>query len=168
VPAVEAAILLRPTLSRALYLQQAGRALRPGKPRALILDHAACIARHGLPDAEHAWTLEGRGKEKPQQDGARQCEACGAFNPPAVRHCSSCGTAFPTMAASALPRARFERASELDEIDAAATDWLASVSYGEALRWAVHDRARLREVARVRGYRPGWVYYRLKEAKNVA
>jgi superfamily II DNA or RNA helicase len=60
VAGVTAAILLRPTLSRALYLQQVGRALRPGKPRALVLDHAGCTLRHGLPDTPHQWSLQGR------------------------------------------------------------------------------------------------------------
>ncbi len=167
VPAVVAAVLLRPTMSRALYLQQAGRALRPGKPRALILDHAGCIARHGLPDTEYPWSLEGRAKEQGQRERARQCEACGAFNPPGRSHCCECGAAFPT-ATPTLPRLRGERVSVLDEIDAAAADWLTSISYGEALDWAGADKARLREVARARGYKPGWIYWRLKEAQNVA
>jgi DNA repair protein RadD len=40
IPAVEAALLARPTQSTGLYLQQVGRALRiaPGKDRAIILD----------------------------------------------------------------------------------------------------------------------------------
>ena len=48
VPSIGAAILIRPTKSLALYLQQVGRALRPapGKERALILDFAGNVARH--------------------------------------------------------------------------------------------------------------------------
>ena len=42
VPAIEAVIMLRPTQSLSLYLQQVGRGLRPlaGKETAIILDHA--------------------------------------------------------------------------------------------------------------------------------
>ena len=60
VPAIGAAILLRPTASLALHLQQVGRALRlaPGKDRALILDFAGNISRHGMPDAPRQWSLD--------------------------------------------------------------------------------------------------------------
>lgn len=66
VPAIEAAILLRPTQSLSLHLQQIGRALRPapGKDAAIILDHAGNCARHGLPDDDREWSLEDRQKRK--------------------------------------------------------------------------------------------------------
>jgi DNA repair protein RadD len=94
VPGVVAAILLRPTMSRALYLQQVGRALRPGKPRAFILDHAGSVLRHGLPDAPYEWSLEGRPKEDRSRDRSRQCESCGAFSAYTATCCSECGRAF--------------------------------------------------------------------------
>ena len=47
VPGVEAAILLRPTRSLALYLQMVGRALRPGKELAYVLDHAGNVTATG-------------------------------------------------------------------------------------------------------------------------
>lgn len=58
-PSIEAAILLRPTKSLGLYLQQIGRALRPypGKENAIILDHSGNCLRHGLPDEEREWSL---------------------------------------------------------------------------------------------------------------
>ncbi len=68
VPSIEAAILLRPTDSLALYLQQVGRALRPadGKSAAIILDHAGnSVSRlyggrgHGFPDDDREWSLDG-------------------------------------------------------------------------------------------------------------
>jgi superfamily II DNA or RNA helicase len=84
---VVAAILLRPTMSLSLYLQQVGRALRPGKPRAFILDHAGNIERHGLPDFPHNWSLEGRPKGSSYGAPVRRCEACGASNPISAKHC---------------------------------------------------------------------------------
>ena len=61
-PAVEVAILLRPTQSLVLFTQQIGRALRPypGKKCAIILDHANNTRTHGLPDEERNWSLQGK------------------------------------------------------------------------------------------------------------
>jgi superfamily II DNA or RNA helicase len=65
-PAIEVAILLRPTKSLSLYLQQVGRALRvfEGKEYAIILDHVGAISSHGLPDEDREWSLEGITKKK--------------------------------------------------------------------------------------------------------
>jgi superfamily II DNA or RNA helicase len=61
IPAVEGIQMLRPTKSTSIFLQQVGRALRPspGKKEAIILDHAANVFRHGMPDEERVWTLNG-------------------------------------------------------------------------------------------------------------
>lgn len=61
VPAMEAAILLRPTKSLCLYLQQVGRALRPYEGKtAIILDHVGNHERHGLPDDDREWSLDSK------------------------------------------------------------------------------------------------------------
>jgi DNA repair protein RadD len=162
VPGVVAAILLRPTMSRVLYLQQVGRALRPGKPKAFILDHAGCIQRHGLPDHLHEWTLEGRPKKGASAGASqlhtRQCEHCGAFNPPTAMHCLECGTAL------VKPKMRDDIAVELTEV--APAPWFATAPFDEVIRWAGRDRTRLSEIARARGYKPGWVYYRMLEPQD--
>lgn len=61
VPDIEAVQLVRPTKSLALYLQQVGRGLRPseGKTEAIILDHADNVFKHGFPEQERIWTLDG-------------------------------------------------------------------------------------------------------------
>lgn len=101
-PAIEAAILLRPTSSLALYLQQVGRALRPhpGKREAIILDHAGnSLPRemggrgHGFPDDPRDWSLDGAQARK--QTGERTiqtviCGTCfGVFRPAPC--CPYCG-----------------------------------------------------------------------------
>jgi DNA repair protein RadD len=61
---VRCVIMARPTASLTLYLQCAGRGMRPdeegGKQDLVILDHAGNMARHGYPDEEREWSLEGR------------------------------------------------------------------------------------------------------------
>lgn len=97
VPAIEAAILLRPTKSLSLYLQQVGRALRPmaGKSEAIILDHAGNSITHGLPDDVREWSLADREKRKksaPTEVHVRQCDECFFVYRPAPR-CPQCGHA---------------------------------------------------------------------------
>lgn len=100
-PSVEAALLLRPTQSLALYLQQVGRALRPmaGKTSSIILDHAGNSLRHGLPDDERAWSLDGWASKQSKNAGGeypvRTCPRCFAVMPAAAQHCSACGNKLP-------------------------------------------------------------------------
>jgi superfamily II DNA or RNA helicase len=96
VPAIEAVILLRPTQSTGLYLQQVGRALRTseGKSHAIILDHAGNGLRHGLPSQIRDWSLDApaRGKRSKPSDALpiKQCLSCYAVHIPAPV-CPECG-----------------------------------------------------------------------------
>lgn len=99
-PAVEVAILLRPTKSLGLYLQQCGRAIRPhpDKERTIILDHAGNTARHGFIDDDREWTLadgfvQGRGKGD-KAETVRTCTACFAMHKPSPS-CPVCGYVYP-------------------------------------------------------------------------
>lgn len=90
-PVVTAAILLRPTQSLSLHLQQVGRVLRPapGKERAVILDHVGNCLRHGLAEEVREWSLEGAKKRKrgsgPDDEvtAHRQCPSCFCVHTPA-------------------------------------------------------------------------------------
>jgi len=101
VPGIVAAILLRPTQSLGLYLQQVGRALRTadGKSHAIILDHVMNHERHGLPDDPREWSLAGRDRSKKKSaddaPACRQCEKCYAVSPASAQKCRDCGAAFP-------------------------------------------------------------------------
>ena len=95
-PIVACAVLLRPTASLSLHLQQVGRVLRvsPGKPRAIILDHVGNCRRHGLAEEFRDWSLEGirrRGKKGQQDDvqSTRQCPQCYAVHTPSP-NCPQC------------------------------------------------------------------------------
>jgi DNA repair protein RadD len=152
VPAIGAAILLRPTQSLALYLQQVGRALRPapGK-RALILDHAGNVIRHGLPDDPRTWSLQGAKPDRADKRAAafRRCPHCGALNLAGAAHCVECGVVFQAAKAPAVARPD-----------------LAAASYREALEWAGSSVSRLKLVAAARGYKPGWVWARISELRE--
>ena len=99
IPVVTAAILLRPTKSLALYLQQVGRCLRPypGKECSIILDHVGNVFQHGLPDQDREWSLNGVEKRN-RNNGEigeslefNQCEHCYAVYSIHLRICPQCG-----------------------------------------------------------------------------
>lgn len=106
-PAIEVAILLRPTKSMALYLQQVGRALRVmgGKDCAIILDHVgnsgrvssgSFIPKHGMPDDDREWSLKGRERKRRRDDDEpdakiRTCPACYCVHKSELTECPQCG-----------------------------------------------------------------------------
>lgn len=92
-PIASVAILARPTMSLALYLQQVGRVLRPhpGKKRALVHDHAGNCLRHGLPMDERDYSLEANERAKPE-DTHHACPVCHAVVPKTSTECEHCGS----------------------------------------------------------------------------
>lgn len=163
VPAVGCVILMRPTKSLGLYLQQVGRGLRPapGKSHLVVLDHAGCSLQHGMIEADRQWNLEGRDR-KAKAPSTRQCKACFAVFD--GRSCPECGWAPP--AASAEPREIEHVPGELQEVtgvtrqpDDPRTVELRTQPLKSLTRWAAGDRDRLNEIARARGYRQGWVWH---------
>lgn len=96
---IDCVIDAAPTQSVALALQRWGRALRPGEGKtAILLDHAGNMLRHGFPDDEREWSLEG--EEKTGRGGASTSQPpmiCGdcynAIKRPAPTHCPHCGKA---------------------------------------------------------------------------
>lgn len=116
-PAIECAIMLRPTASLGLWIQQAGRALRPmeGKTHAVLLDHAGNTMRHGLPDEDREWTLEGRTRSgAAPQVHIRICPSCFGANRSSATVCEYCNVPFPE-----TPRSINQVAGELVEADQA-------------------------------------------------
>ena len=80
-PDAEVCLLLRPTQSTIIYVQQVGRILRyvEGK-RAVIYDLVGNVFTHGLPDEDREWKLDGKLK-RPKLNEAdeiriRMCDAC--------------------------------------------------------------------------------------------
>jgi DNA repair protein RadD len=159
IPALGAAILLRPTQSLALHRQQIGRALRPapGKTKAIILDHAGNTMRHGLPDDEPEWTLEGRKRKASDGDSApaiRRCPECFAVMRATATQCSECQYIFQVV--GRLPE---QEAGELVEIDAETLRRQRRSEQGRA-----QTLEALIEIGGQRGYRPGWAQ-RVMEAR---
>ena len=92
---------------------------------------------------------------------AKQCEHCGTINPINAEHCCECGTVFVSEKKQMAPPK--ERFTELTEILPGETSILASMPREDAWAWAGRDRERLKIVAKARGYKLGWVWYRMQE-----
>lgn len=158
IPAITAAILLRPTQSPGLYLQQVGRALRPapGKPHAYILDHVGNVITHGLPDEVRPWTLDGDVKPKKKKDQAEaqvkvlMCEECFCCHAPAPV-CPECGFEYPPNEGRPMPEQVEGDLIEMTEEHKKAfrKDQNREVARARGL-------AELEQIEKARNYKPGW------------
>lgn len=164
VPAMETVILLRPTASLTVFIQQSMRGMRPDRKNifkeSIILDHVGNVHRHGLPDAPREWTLEGatRRKNSPGGVGIRNCPMCfGVYAPAPV--CPYCG-----YAKEMNPRMLAEEAGTLKEFDAAEAEKAARRSRMEVGMARTMDD--LKRIAQDRGYNPGWVW-NMARAKKI-
>lgn len=155
VPSMETVILLRPTKSLTLYIQQSMRGMRidrnnPGKT-AIILDHVGNVLRFGLPDEERQWSLEDRKKKgrnhAPSEIKITVCPKCFSVYKPAPR-CPYCGAENIMKEHAEIE----QKAGELQEFTAEQRKQ-RRMEVG-----AAHDIKTLEEIARLRGYSPGWVY----------
>lgn len=91
VPDCECTVLLRPTQSLTVYIQQSMRSMRymPDKA-AVIIDHVGNCYLHGLPDDDRKWTLEPKKKQE-NTVKIRECKNCFAVYPPSFDKCPYCG-----------------------------------------------------------------------------
>lgn len=152
-PGAVVAILLRPTQSEGLYLQQVGRVLRPAcdKTCALVLDHVGNVHRHGFPDDLRRWTLDDSRKRSrgngPAAPSVRTCQHCfAAFRPQPT--CPVCGH----NCAPQNPRQIKQVSGELKELKR------EEVKQRVAERKAARTLQQLLALAKERGYSPGWAH----------
>lgn len=90
IPDCECTVLLRPTQSLTLYIQQSMRSMRymPGKT-AIIIDHVGNCYLHGLPDDDRQWSLEPEHKQETEVK-IRECPNCFAVYSPSLSKCPYC------------------------------------------------------------------------------
>lgn len=156
-PAASTAIIARPTMSRGLWRQMAGRVLRtcPGKSRALILDHGGNAVRHGHIYAPDPAELQQSRHATRDSDAPATsvCPSCfGVYYRQADTACPYCGAV-----REVKPRRISTASGELERVD-----WTAA-----PLAKQPDDRARdaareLAAKARANGYKPQWVWFQLK------
>lgn len=160
IPVVAAAIMLRPTESTGLYMQQGGRVLRPfpGKEWSTIIDVVGNTAKHGMLQAKRPWSLKAgvKGMER-GVSATYRCRHCYMRAEVGPDACEGCGRSLerrhrmPTVAA---PAPEFVPLTT-DGLGAFSDEQIVAMPYASALKIAKTE-AELQRVARVRGYKPGW------------
>jgi len=159
VPDCECVILLRPTESLTLFIQQTMRAMRyqPNK-QAIIIDHVGNWYRHGLPDTEHNWKehFEG-GKKKKSKDNSvpiKECPECFGVVESSYKICPYCGCEFPKEEQEGYDL--IENA-ELEEVT---EDKVIQLNLKTAEECESVEE--LYQLAKENGYKPGWAYVQAK------
>jgi superfamily II DNA or RNA helicase len=158
-PACGCVVMARPTMSKSLYMQMAGRGLRSakGKTDCLILDHAGNTGRHGFVTDPQTFTLAGQPETQAQP--ARMCPQCFAYQESAKPVCDRCGYAWPVATGTGEKQ-------ELEHRDGELVQLLSSeVAKGSAVDLAGKTRAmaKLRDQARATGKPPTWANGRFRE-----
>jgi len=158
VPDCSTVIMLRPTKSLSLYIQQAMRGMRykPGKT-SIIIDHVGNVNEHGLPDMDREWDLKGIKKtNKDDVMPIKECPHCFGTYPSELGNiCPYCGYEIP----------KEERETELEEIDAELSEITLDMSEGKYGTMEAKDAnsvEEMYEIAKAKGYKPGWAYIQSK------
>lgn len=167
-PDIGCVLMLRPTQSLSLYIQQSGRALRY-KPQktAIIIDAVANYARFQLPDMPYEWSLD-----KPVNLPKRMNQN-GDFK---IRTCKECFMVFPT--APVCPFCGAAYALEPKEIKAHEEIQLERITEEKKRELERLRKKQKREVGmcttfrellnieKERGYKTGWAF-RMAKMKGI-
>lgn len=177
-PACYGIICLRPTMSLSLWLQMCGRALRyEDNKRAKILDQTGNWEKHGLPDDDRDWSLDGTVKNKTSEERkknvyAKQCLKCYYVMHDYRRSCPACGFIFPIQVRTIdqvdgdleqITRdkiAEVKRRKQEAQI-ARATEAMEAKARRKIVNRKKHNcttLAEFTELAKEMGYKPGWGY----------
>lgn len=156
-------VLLRPTESLVLYIQQAMRSMRyqPGK-HAIIIDQVGNYKRFGLPDVQREWTLADRKKQgkknSDNQDApiVKTCDQCFAVINANCKICPFCG------AEVEVEQIQIEIDKEAKLTDV--TDFKFTTNYLVTKKPAeLNSMQELYAYAEAKGYKRGWAWYQGKQ-----
>lgn len=163
-PNASVALLLRPTCSLPLFIQQSCRVLTPfeGK-KAVIIDYVNNVQKHGLPTDDHEWCLGEQVKKRKQynEDGTlsiRQCSECFRCFKTAPK-CPWCGKEYVVKGRELrqIQDVELKKIEEIQRIEEEQKRLAARIEVGQC-----STIAELRRIAKERGYAPGWVWQMAK------
>jgi superfamily II DNA or RNA helicase len=155
IPDCECVILLRPTKSLTLYIQQSMRAMRykEGK-EAIIIDHVGNCFEHGLVDEEREWSLESK-KKKDKEVKIKECPICYAVMKPNEKICPNCGYIFQTQ------ERKEKKVIDIELEEVTALNILANKPYNYYTR--IKTLKKLIQFAKAKGFKSGWILHKIPE-----
>lgn len=149
VPDCEVAILLRPTQSLTLYIQQSMRCMRyMENKKAIIIDHVGNAFRFGLPDMDREWSLEEVKKTKKREENivkVRQCPECFFTHEPS-NICPMCEFVYPI------------KERTVEEIKDAALVKITEIVLDYQTVDDCSSMSELYAFAKKKGYKPGYAF----------
>ena len=165
VPDCSCVIMLRPTKSLVLDVQQSMRSMRyqPSKT-AIIIDHVANYTRFGLPDTDREWSLNDRKKQKRSNTentvGTTMCTQCFAILPAGTKECPFCGYVIETQQQSK----QIDQTAKIEKItsDFTMTTNYTDVKYSRMKPEDAMSVNDLKGIQKARNYKPGWLYFQMK------
>lgn len=156
VPDCSTVIMLRPTQSTSLYVQQSMRGMRykEGKT-SIIIDHVANYLQHGLPSTDRIWSLDGKMKNGNKLEVTiKECPDCYAVYESALNVCPHCGFE---------REAEHEKEKELLDIELEEiTEEDVKITLDFREPEDCNSVEELYQLAKSRGYKPGWAYMQAK------
>lgn len=161
VPDCSCVVLLRPTESLVIYLQQSMRAMRyqPNK-HAVIIDQVGNFERFGLPDTDYHWSLEDRAKHPHRECGTdgiqiKTCPDCFAVIKADCVKCPICGHDFSIE----IRKIKQKKDQELRAIKAEQfhIDLIAKKKVSE-----LNSFKELAMYAKAKHYKNGWAWHMAK------
>ena len=168
-PNASVALLLRPTMSLPLFIQQSCRVLTPveGK-KAVIIDFVNNVQKHGMPTESHSWSLTQTVEKRKQfnDDGTlsiRQCENCFKCFKTAPK-CPYCGYEY-TVKGRELKSVQDVELKKIEAVQKEEQEQKKKDARREQGRCQTYQE--LYELAKKRGYKnpSGWAYFIMKGRK---
>jgi superfamily II DNA or RNA helicase len=157
VPDCSTVIMLRPTQSLSLFIQQAMRGMRykPGKT-SIIIDHVDNVRRFGLPDQKRHWSLHSKKKQSSEPViKIKQCVSCFAAYPSDLHECPQCGYKPEVKKAAEY---ELDKTAQLEEITK--EDIQIILDFREPSDCKTMKD--LYDLAKHRGYKRGWAFHQGK------
>ncbi|MEH7220513.1 DEAD/DEAH box helicase [Bacillus toyonensis] len=158
VPDCSTVIMLRPTQSLSLYIQQSMRGMRykPAKT-SIIIDHVDNVRRFGLPDQKRYWSLSSKKKLISEAEiKIKQCTNCFAVYPSRSKECPECRHKPEIQQVTEYERDKDATLEEVTKEDVHITLDFREPSDCKNMK-------ELYELAKHRNYKRGWAYYQGKQ-----
>jgi superfamily II DNA or RNA helicase len=164
-PDIGCIVLARPTRKMGLFRQMIGRGLRPAEDKrdCIVIDHSGAIHRHGFVEEQVTWTLD---PERVAATTAHETQGGSSFHS-RICECSQCGAlrlggeACPACGFKPAPRPQYVPVRDEDLVHLTRDRRRHPHEYTATERNQWHRE--LAWIARERGYKPGWTFWKYKE-----